>query len=109
MPFVELIPLDRCRNNAGVFLECAGRELAVFHLTDPDRVFVIDNACPHAAGNLSGGDLSGEVVSCPHHHWKFDLSTGLCPDTPQARVRCYPAKVRDGVVWVDLPERPPRS
>ncbi len=101
MAFVELVSLSRCRENGGTFVEHDGRELAVFRLENPLRVVVIDNACPHAAGNLSGGELDGAIVTCRSHQWSFDLTTGVCTHSQKVRVRRYPAKVRDGVVWVD--------
>lgn len=100
--FVELIALDRCNLNAGTFVEHHGHELAVFRLTGPDGVFVIDNACPHASGNLSGGDVDGQTVTCRWHQWRFDLATGVCTNSELARVRRYAAELRDGVVWIDL-------
>ena len=105
MAFVEVIPLRRCQKGGGTFVEHGGFELAVFRLGESDSVYVIDNACPHAGGNLSGGDVEGTVVRCRVHDWPFDLKTGLCTDTPRARVRSYPAEVRNDSVWVDLPER----
>lgn len=99
--FVELVSLSRCRENGGTFVEHDGRELAVFRFGDPQRVVVIDNACPHAAGNLSGGELDGAIVTCRSHQWSFDLTTGVCIHSEKARVRRYRAKVCDGVVWVD--------
>ena len=65
-------------------------------------MIVIDNACPHASGNLSGGDVAGTVVTCPWHHWSFDLNTGVCTDSARVRVRRYQAEIRDGRVFVDL-------
>ena len=106
MAFVEVIPLSRCRKGGGTFVAHAGRELAVFRVPESDAVYVIDNACPHSSGNLSAGDMEGTIVRCPVHDWKFDLRTGACTDTPRAKVRRYPAEVRDGVVWVDLPDKP---
>lgn len=103
MAFVELIALDRCRKGAGTFVEYGGRELAVFALVDPDRVFVIDNACPHADGSLSSGEVTGDVVTCPWHYWEIDLRTGVCTHSDMARVRRYDCEIRDGAVWVDLP------
>ena len=103
MPFVELIPLDRCRVGGGTFVEHGGFGLAVFRLGNPERVVVIDDECPHAGGSLASGDVRGDIVTCPWHQWAFDLNTGVSTHSPEARVRCYPAEVRDGVVWVDLP------
>jgi len=101
MPWVELISLSRCRPGAGTFVAWHDRELAVFPLRDPGRVVVIDNACPHAGGNLSGGDLQENRVQCPWHHWEFDLDRGVSTHSPLAMVRGYPAEVRDGMVWFD--------
>jgi len=100
MSWVPIIELERCRAGGGTFVACGGRELAVFRLAEPDRLYVIDNTCPHAGGNLAAGQVAGEVVSCPWHGWKFDLTTGVCVDSPQACVRRYPAEVREGVVYV---------
>ena len=105
MAFVELIPLSKCRRGGGVFVEHDGRELAVFRLDDPERVVVIDNACPHAGGNLSGGEVTGNIVTCKWHYWQFDLDSGSCIGSGRARVRRYRAEVRDGAVWVDRADR----
>ncbi len=107
MAFVELIRLEKCRDGGGTFVPYGPGEYAVFRLRDPDRVFVIDNACPHAGGNLAGGDVTGHVVACRWHQWAFDLETGLCVHSDRARVRRYAAEIRDGAVWVDLPEETP--
>ena len=98
----RLVEWDRIPVGRGVFVPCQDKELAVFRLADPDRVFVIDNACPHSGGNLSGGQACGTTVSCPVHQWTFDLRSGLCVDSPKARVRVYRCEIRDGIVYADL-------
>jgi len=100
--FESLIELKRCHRGGGTFVACRGRELAVFVLADTGEVVVGDNACPHANGNLSGGELRGRIITCPWHDWRFDLASGACTETPNARIRLYPSEVRDQMVWVDL-------
>ncbi len=102
MAWVEVISLDRCRLGAGTFVACGERELAIFRLSDPDRVAVIDNRCPHAGGNLSGGQVSGGVVQCPWHQWEFDLDSGVCTHSDAAKVRRYETEVRQGTIWIDV-------
>lgn len=109
MAWVQVIQLDACRLNAGTFVTVDDRELAVFRFAGPDRVIVIDNACPHAGGNLSGGEVVDGVVACPWHDWQFDLATGVCIHSADARVRVYPSEIRDGSVWVELPESGARA
>jgi nitrite reductase/ring-hydroxylating ferredoxin subunit/multimeric flavodoxin WrbA len=36
----------------------------------------ISGVCNHAGGPLGDGDLDGDYVVCPWHHWKFHHSTG---------------------------------
>ena len=83
--------------------------MAVFRLADPERIVVVDNACPHAGGNLAGGAVEGRIVTCPWHHWEFDLDRGVCIHSARARLRRYRAEVRDGIIWAELPlgERAP--
>jgi nitrite reductase/ring-hydroxylating ferredoxin subunit len=104
MAMTKLIECDLCPAGKGVFIEQGGRELAVFRLDDPVRFVVMDNTCPHAGGNLAGGEVCGTVVACPWHHWQFDLESGICVHSPLARVRMYRSEVRDGVLYAELGE-----
>ena len=104
--WTRLIDLKRLNPPpAGTFVSADGRELAVFALPDPHGIVVIDNACPHAHGNLSGGTLEGTVVECPWHQWRFDLSRGVCLHSDAIRVRKYATRVRDGALFVRLADR----
>ncbi|HNQ21600.1 MAG TPA: Rieske 2Fe-2S domain-containing protein [Phycisphaerae bacterium] len=103
MAWIRLLSLEECRPGRGTFVEAAGRKLAVFLHGAPPRPAVIDSTCPHAGGNLAGGTVEAGTVSCPWHQWTFDLTTGACTHNRLARVRTYPAEVRDAAVWADLP------
>lgn len=101
MPFESLIGLNQCQPSGGTFVAMGDLELAVIRLPDTDEVVVLNNTCPHAGGNLSGGEVTGCTVTCPWHEWEFDLKTGQCVHSPKARVTRYPCQVREGVVYVD--------
>jgi 3-phenylpropionate/trans-cinnamate dioxygenase ferredoxin subunit len=38
--------------------------------------YAIGNLCTHYGGDLSQGTLEGNVVTCPNHKSKFDVTTG---------------------------------
>ncbi len=102
MAFERLISVDRLNPEKGTFVVRGLHELAVFLLDRAERVMVLDNACPHASGNLSGGTVADGAVTCPWHDWSFDLATGICTHSDRARVTTYPAEIRESEVWVDL-------
>ena len=44
--------------------------------------YAVDNLCTHFAGDLSEGVLEGNVVTCPNHGSKFDVTTGKVVSPP---------------------------
>jgi nitrite reductase (NADH) small subunit len=100
---LERVPRDR-----GIAALVGNVQLALFHVPDDGRVFVIDNIDPFSrVGCLSRGivgDTAGEVmVVSPLHKQRFSLRTGECLDDPTVRVAVYESRVRDDVVEVLLP------
>jgi NAD(P)H-dependent nitrite reductase small subunit len=76
--------------------------LALFNFAG--AIYALDNTCPHQGGPLGEGYLeTNGVVSCPWHGWTFDLKTGVSPIDGDVRVACYPVRVVDGQILVDLP------
>ena len=67
-----------------------------------DKVFVIDNRCPHQGCGFSGGKLDGLVIVCPCHEWRFNLETGKYEDETAFQLKKYEWKVESGKIWVKL-------
>lgn len=56
------------------FVSAGGKELVVSNV---DGIFyTMDNWCTHEQGNLSEGQLNGDVLTCPDHGAQFDVKTG---------------------------------
>lgn len=47
------------------------------------RFYAIGNKCTHMGGDLSKGKLEGNVVTCPRHGSKFDVTTGKSISGPK--------------------------
>ena len=39
--------------------------------------YAIQSKCPHFGANLCAGKLEGQIVTCPKHGAKFDVTTGV--------------------------------
>lgn len=53
------------------------KQIALFKAGD--RVYAVDNRCPHEGYPLKEGTLDGDrVLTCKWHNWKFRLSDGRC-------------------------------
>jgi nitrite reductase (NADH) small subunit len=69
--------------------------------THDDRVFALDDRCPHKGGPLSEGIVHGHAVTCPLHSWVFSLETGMAQGADSGAVRTYPARVDGARVLID--------
>ena len=74
--------------------------VAIFR-TDDDRVFAVDDTCPHKKGPLSEGIVHGASVTCPLHNWVFDLQTGLAQGADEGRIATFDVKVLNGRVLLE--------
>ncbi|PKP74722.1 MAG: nitrite reductase (NAD(P)H) small subunit [Alphaproteobacteria bacterium HGW-Alphaproteobacteria-6] len=69
--------------------------------TVADRVFALDDRCPHKGGPLSEGIVHGDQVTCPLHAWVFSLETGMAQGADEGAVRTFAVKVEAGRVLLD--------
>jgi nitrite reductase (NADH) small subunit len=76
-------------------------KIAVFR-TAEDRVFAIDDHCPHKGGPLSQGIVHGAAVTCPLHNWVISLETGKALGADEGCVRTIPVKVEGDLLFVAL-------
>ncbi|APG63421.1 hypothetical protein LPB140_00485 [Sphingorhabdus lutea] len=67
---------DIPRQGARTIARKSGNDIGVFRTLD-DRIFALENTCPHKQGPLSQGIVHGHVVTCPLHNWRISLETGL--------------------------------
>jgi nitrite reductase (NADH) small subunit len=79
-------------------------EIGVFRLED-DRVFAINNRCPHKGGPLSEGIVYGEKIACPMHSWKISLVDGKAEEPDVGETACFKTKVEDGIIYLELKEK----
>ena len=85
----------------GRVVQAGAKTLALFNV---DGVFhAIDNTCPHRGGPMGDGDLDGRVAVCPWHGWRWDVTTGANANNPAVKIACFPARVENGDVYVELP------
>jgi len=99
-------------------VEVAGRAIVVFNIAG--EFFALANRCPHKAGELCKGKISGfisspepgvyeishegEVIRCPWHGWEFHIRTGKSWCDPRTmNARAFEVKVEKGAQLAEGP------
>ncbi|WP_295047731.1 nitrite reductase small subunit NirD [uncultured Paracoccus sp.] len=98
--FVDIGSLDDIPPQGARVVKTAQGCIAVFRTAD-DRVFALEDRCPHKGGPLSEGIVHGDRVTCPLHNWVFDMNSGAAQGADEGMVRTYATKVQQGRVLLD--------
>ena len=106
MPWTSLCDLAELEEGKGKYVEIGGFQLGVF--LNRGNVYVTDNLCPHAGGNLAGGEIEDGCIVCPWHSWPFNLQTGELKDMPGCAITTYKTRIveprdRPKIVQAELP------
>lgn len=80
-------------------LEVDGVAIVVFNLGG--HYYAIENVCSHEAEQLSGGEVEGDEIVCPHHGAHFSIVTGAALSPPAHEpVPTFPVRIADDTVQV---------
>ena len=96
--FVRAGSLEELKAKGRLVVHGPHRPILVVH--DKDRIFALDNRCPHMGFPLDRGSVEDGILTCHWHHARFDLASGCTFDLWADDVPTCPAEVRDGEVWV---------
>ena len=100
MTFVVIGKLsDIPRQGARCVVTPCGR-IAVFR-TAEDRVFALEDRCPHKGGPLSQGIVHGGAVTCPLHSMVISLETGHPMGADDGQVRTFRLQIDGETILID--------
>jgi nitrite reductase/ring-hydroxylating ferredoxin subunit len=78
-----------------------GIEVLVVNLMG--RYFCLDARCTHAGAPLAEGELNGEVLTCPWHGSRFNVTNGVVVRGPAEKpLKVYPNKIMESFIFIEL-------
>jgi nitrite reductase/ring-hydroxylating ferredoxin subunit/alkylhydroperoxidase/carboxymuconolactone decarboxylase family protein YurZ len=83
--------------NAVTNITCDDRDLFIYHKNRVTRVY--DSHCPHQATNIPQLALCENILTCPKHQWKFDITTGECIENGNRPLKQYQTMIKDGTLF----------
>lgn len=89
----------------GTTLSCSlnGKQLAICNV-DGD-FYAIEDVCTHDGSPLDQGTLEGNIISCPRHGAKFDVTTGAALSMPAViPVKTFPLEIESDIIYVKTEE-----
>ena len=76
-----------------------GTPVVVFNIDG--QYYAIEDVCTHDGGQLTGGQVEGDVIECPRHGARFCVRTGEALTPPAYEpTDTFPVRVNDGEIQV---------
>jgi len=78
-----------------------GRPVGIFKDSSGD-FYAMEVGCKHQNVNLLEGIIDKNIVTCPAHGWRYDLSTGECIWGSKVCLRRHHLEVRGEDIYISL-------
>ena len=98
--YVSVARLEDLQGKGCITVHPNGKTLVLFLYGD--KVYALDNRCPHMGFPLDKGSVEEGILSCHWHHARFDLASGGAFDLWADDIDSFPVELRDGEIYVDL-------
>ena len=98
--YVPVARFEDLQGKGCITAQANGKTLVLFLYGE--RVYALDNRCPHMGFPLDKGSVEGGILSCHWHHARFDLASGGAFDLWADDIESFPVELRNGDICVDL-------
>lgn len=105
MDWVEIGTLSDIPRRGARCVQTPSGKIGIFRTSD-DRVFAVEDHCPHKGGPLTQGIVHGASVTCPLHNWVFSLETGKAEGADEGEVATVPVRLENGRILIALQRMP---
>ena len=100
MSLIKVANVNEIKPGDGKKIEVNGEGIVIWNVDG--KFFATTSTCHHAGGPLDEGYLSINVITCPLHGWKYDVTTGKSTVAPTIQIKTYPVKVENNEIFVDV-------
>lgn len=98
--WIEACRADEIEREDVIRFDYSDRSFAIYR-TDRNDYYATDGYCTHGKFHLSDGLVMGNIIECPKHNGRFDVTTGQAKRAPVCvDLRTYPVKVEAGKVFI---------
>ncbi len=103
--WIDVGCLDDIPRRGARCVQTGATTIALFRTSD-DRVFALEDRCPHQGGPLSQGIVHDGCVTCPLHNWVISLESGVARGADDGATRAYACRLDGERIYLSLSAKP---
>ncbi len=78
------------------------RGVPVLLIKKKGEIYALTNKCSHMGCPLDCGTLTGFVLECPCHDWKYDIRTGVFLGAAEISLKAYEWRITEKRVFIKI-------
>jgi len=98
MQRIKMGKMDELPPGSAIEKRIFARRIAVFNVDG--NLYGIESDCKHMKASLQKGRVQNDVVTCPWHHWQYDLKTGRCLTVDKFKLKTYQIEVENDDIYL---------
>lgn len=99
MDYIEVANVNEFTNERIKTVTILGNKVGIIKGLNSD-FYAIEVGCKHQGADITRGNISGDIATCPRHGWKYNLVTGECLNQNTSKLRKYGLKMEDNVIKI---------
>jgi 3-phenylpropionate/trans-cinnamate dioxygenase ferredoxin subunit len=100
--WIETCAADEIDEEDVIRFDYGDRTFAIYR-TAKNEYYASDGYCTHEKFHLADGLVMGNLIECPKHNGRFDVTTGEAKRAPVCvSLKTYPVKVEAGKVYIKI-------
>lgn len=106
MEYIEVANVNDFANQKIKTITILGNKVGIIKGLNSEY-YAIEVGCKHQGADITRGNISGDIATCPRHGWKYNLVTGECLNQNTSKLRKYGLKIEGNVIKITskpLPE-----
>ncbi|MDE9482404.1 Rieske (2Fe-2S) protein [Xenorhabdus bovienii] len=101
MSFIPIAKLVDIPDGQKLTIRVEGIDLLICH--HKQKIYVIENVCPHQKKELTEGRMRNGKIICPFHGYAFNLSDGVSSiKNANCNLTVFPSDCKDGIIRVKI-------
>jgi nitrite reductase/ring-hydroxylating ferredoxin subunit len=98
--YVRVAQVEDVQKAGRLVAAIAGHTVLLIY--ENDKIYAVDNRCPHMGFPLHRGTVKDCILTCDWHYARFDLMSGGTFDSWADDLPAFPVEIRDREIWIDL-------
>ena len=99
MEYIEVANINEFSNQNIKTVTIFGNKVGIIKKQNTE-FYAIEVGCKHQGADITKGNISGDIATCPRHGWKYNLVTGECLNQNTSKLRKYGLKVEGDVIKI---------